>query len=173
LGRFYFGLCLAFVIGDPLSGALRELEGFAGLHGWQWMFLTEGLLASLVGIIAYWYLRDRPADASWLTPEQRSVLEAELAQEAGAGQGRRLPLARPKIVNIASMGGLVGVAGLSSCVANKWAVIGLTKSVLLDIRAYIAVIYSNYDGHRDRPIALVRLRAQLQLTEAESAAGSR
>ena len=36
------------------------------------------------------------------------------------------------IVNTASVGGLVGVPGLSSYVASKWALIGLTKSVALE-----------------------------------------
>ena len=83
LGQFYFGLCLAFVLGGPLSGALLDLEGLAGLHGWQWMFLVEGVLASAVGVIAFFYLSDRPADAKWLTAGQRAALEAELAREEG------------------------------------------------------------------------------------------
>lgn len=97
LGLFYFGLCLAFVIGGPVSGALLELEGVAGLHGWQWLFLVEGLLASLVGVIAFWYLTDRPADAAWLTAPQRRALKAELDREEGTkehgaahGPGRSL-----------------------------------------------------------------------------------
>ena len=81
LGMFYFGLCLAFVVGGPVSGALLELEGTAGLHGWQWLFLVEGLLASAVGGVALFYLTDRPADATWLTIPQRRALEAELERE--------------------------------------------------------------------------------------------
>lgn len=84
LGMFYFGLCLSFVLGGPVSGALLDLEGVAGLHGWQWLFLVEGLLASVVGVVAYWWLTDRPADAGWLTAPERRALEAELAREEDA-----------------------------------------------------------------------------------------
>jgi MFS family permease len=53
VGIFYFGPCLAFIFGSPLSGALLELDGLAGLHGWQWLFVTEGCLASVVGVVAF------------------------------------------------------------------------------------------------------------------------
>ncbi len=88
LGLFYLGLCLSFVIGGPVSGALLELEGVAGLHGWQWLFLVEGLLASGVGVAALWLLTDRPADAAWLTPAERQALEAELEREDGIKEHR-------------------------------------------------------------------------------------
>ncbi len=82
IGFFYFGAPLAFIFGGPLSGLLLEMHGFAGMHGWQWMFLIEGLLASAVGVWAFWYLDNRPEDARWLTPEQRMALgKAVLAEE--------------------------------------------------------------------------------------------
>src|SRR5687768_3206267 len=43
MGLFYFGAPLAFILGGPLSGLLLEMHGAAGLEGWQWMFLIEGL----------------------------------------------------------------------------------------------------------------------------------
>ena len=80
LGLFYCGAPLAFIFGSPLSGLLLEMEGF-GLRGWQWMFLIEGLLATVVGIWAFWYLDNRPEDAAWLTPVERSTLSAAIALE--------------------------------------------------------------------------------------------
>ncbi|MDR5762261.1 MFS transporter [Caballeronia sp. LZ035] len=82
LGVFYFGAPLAFIFGAPLSGLLLDLHGAAGLNGWQWLFLVEGLLASIVGVWAFWYLDDDPARARWLTPEQRATLVARLADDA-------------------------------------------------------------------------------------------
>ena len=46
MGIFYFGAPLSFVFGGPLSGPVLDADGMGGLHGWQWMFLIEGLLAS-------------------------------------------------------------------------------------------------------------------------------
>jgi MFS family permease len=82
LGLFYFGAPLAFIVGGPLSGLLLDLHGMAGLEGWQWMFLVEGLLASVVGVWAFFYLQDRPADARWLAPDDRAALETAMAAEA-------------------------------------------------------------------------------------------
>jgi sugar phosphate permease len=57
------------------------MKGDLGLHNWQWMFLIEGLAASAVGIIAFFYLVGKPRDAKWLTPTERDALERELSQE--------------------------------------------------------------------------------------------
>lgn len=81
LGLFYFGLPLALVLGGPLSGWLLEFHGVFGLRNWQWLFVIEGLLASLVGIAAYFYLVDRPNDARWLSDAQKQALESQLAEE--------------------------------------------------------------------------------------------
>ncbi len=81
LGLFYFGAPIAFIFGSPLSGLLLELNGRHGLVGWQWMFLVEGLLATLVGVAALVYLVDRPRDAKWLSPAQRDALVSALDAE--------------------------------------------------------------------------------------------
>lgn len=81
MGFFYFGAPLAFIFGAPLSGLLLEFDGFAGLHGWQWMFMIEGLMASVVGVWAYWYLDNKPADAKWLSAEERQTLQAAISAE--------------------------------------------------------------------------------------------
>jgi MFS family permease len=80
-GLFYFGAPLAFIFGGPLSGALLELDGLAGLLGWQWLFLVEGLLATAVGVWAFWYLENRPATSRKLAPAERDLLVATLDAE--------------------------------------------------------------------------------------------
>ncbi|KIP98690.1 MULTISPECIES: MFS transporter [Pseudomonas] len=81
LGMFYFGLPLALVLGGPLSGWLLEYHGVFGLTNWQWLFVVEGLLASIVGVAAYFYLVNRPGDARWLNDEEKAALETTLAEE--------------------------------------------------------------------------------------------
>ncbi|MDP3673227.1 MAG: MFS transporter [Telluria sp.] len=82
LGVYYFGLPVALVLGGPLSGFLLDSTGgMLGLRNWQWMFLIEGLAASVVGVIAFFYLTSRPRDAAWLTAEERTALENEIAAE--------------------------------------------------------------------------------------------
>jgi len=71
---------LAGVIGSPISGALLGLRG-AGLSGWQWMFLIEGLPAILFGAAVFWTLADHPHDATWLRDDERNWLLAKLESE--------------------------------------------------------------------------------------------
>jgi MFS transporter, ACS family, tartrate transporter len=72
---------VAMLIGAPVSEALLKLEGRAGLHGWQWLFLVEGFPAVVLGLVALWYLTDGPAKATWLPAEDREWLAAKMARE--------------------------------------------------------------------------------------------
>lgn len=81
IGLFYFGIPVALIIGGPLSGWLLEFDGYGGLKGWQWMFLVEGLLATLVGIWAFWFLDDSPATARWLSDSEKQSINEMLASE--------------------------------------------------------------------------------------------
>src|SRR6202051_2914211 len=43
VGWFMFAIPVSTVIGSPISGFILNLEGMAGFHGWQWMFLIEAV----------------------------------------------------------------------------------------------------------------------------------
>lgn len=74
MGLFYFGAPLAQIVGGPLSGALLEMNGHGGLAGWQWMFVVEGLIAVVAGLLVWRFLPDRPADALWLSASEREEI---------------------------------------------------------------------------------------------------
>ncbi|MDH6146353.1 MULTISPECIES: MFS transporter [Paraburkholderia] len=73
---FLSGSALASVLSGPISGGLMLIEG-AGLRGWQWMFIIEGMFSVvLAGFILLW-LDSKPRDAAWLTrAEQDALLDA-------------------------------------------------------------------------------------------------
>jgi ACS family tartrate transporter-like MFS transporter len=81
VGLFMAAVPVSGVIGSPLSGWLLGLEGTLGLHGWQWLFILEGLPSMLLGVVVWRYLTDRPSQAAWLTAGEREHLEASLARE--------------------------------------------------------------------------------------------
>jgi sugar phosphate permease len=80
-GLFVAAIPLSGIVGAPLSGLLLGLEGVAGLHGWQWMFLLEALPAILLAPVVLRYLTDTPRDATWLPEAERGWLVATLAAE--------------------------------------------------------------------------------------------
>ena len=70
---FMAAIPVAAAIGGPVSGALLSLDGVAGLAGWQWLFIVEGLPALLLGALALKLLPDRPRDAAWLTDAKKAL----------------------------------------------------------------------------------------------------
>jgi ACS family tartrate transporter-like MFS transporter len=85
---------VALIIGPYVSTALMALDGLGGLRGWQWLFIGEGLPAVVLGVMALWWLTDRPADADWLPPPERAALVAQMAaeHEGRAGSERHVAL---------------------------------------------------------------------------------
>jgi D-galactonate transporter len=81
VGLFMFAIPISTVIGAPISGLILDLEGIAGLHGWQWMFLLEGLPALLMAVAVWFYLTDRPGEARWLAADETTWLRARLDAE--------------------------------------------------------------------------------------------
>ncbi|WP_118179345.1 MFS transporter [Paraburkholderia phosphatilytica] len=97
-GLFLFGMPITGVLGGPLSGTVMSgMEGVGGMHGWQWLFLVEGLPTVLLGLLLYCMLPDKPARAPWLTDNGKalvqSVLDADHRGDANAGHHGRLAAA--------------------------------------------------------------------------------
>jgi predicted MFS family arabinose efflux permease len=80
---FMTGIPLAGVVGGPLSGyIMKSFDGISALAGWQWMFLLEGVPAILLGLIVILKMDDRISAATWLTEEERQLLEKNIAEDA-------------------------------------------------------------------------------------------
>ena len=86
---FMMAAPVSIIVGAPISDRLLTLDGRLGLHGWQWLFLLEGLPAIVLGIVALRALTDRPSDAHWLTDRQREwltqTMDAEQKRRAAVG----------------------------------------------------------------------------------------
>ena len=75
---------IAVIAGAPLSTRILQLHGAAGLRGWQWLFLLEGLPAVLLGVVVWWRLTDRPEDAGWLSQDERAWLARRMREDPAA-----------------------------------------------------------------------------------------
>jgi MFS transporter, ACS family, tartrate transporter len=92
VSSFMMAAVFSFVIGSPLSGWLLDHPQF-GLQGWQWLFVVEAIPSLVLGLVVLARLPDGPADARWLTPEERTWLLDCLARErAEQDQRHALPL---------------------------------------------------------------------------------
>jgi ACS family tartrate transporter-like MFS transporter len=78
---FMAAIPVSIGIGAPISTALLELNGVFGLAGWKWLFLAEAAPAVIMGIAVLFWMTDRPAEASWLEPEEKRWLTAVMDQE--------------------------------------------------------------------------------------------
>ena len=79
---FMTAATIAVMIAGPLSGAIMKwMSGLNGWHGWQWLFLVQGLPASILGIVAFLYLQDKPEDATWLDSTEKKVLRDHLEHD--------------------------------------------------------------------------------------------
>jgi ACS family tartrate transporter-like MFS transporter len=81
IAAFMTAVPVTGLVGGPLSGLLLTMDGVAGLAGWQWLFLGEGVPAIVLGVVVLFYLTEKPELAEWLTPGERASITAELAKE--------------------------------------------------------------------------------------------
>jgi ACS family tartrate transporter-like MFS transporter len=82
--RFYVALPLSSVLMGTVAGALLNLDGRLGLAGWQWLFLLEGLPAVVLSAVILVRLPNSPAEANWLTGEERAWIRERLSAEKAA-----------------------------------------------------------------------------------------
>jgi ACS family tartrate transporter-like MFS transporter len=118
---FMVAIPLSSFLGSPISAALLQLNGIAGFHGWQWMFVLEALPAVILGIVAFFFLADGPAEAGWLTEPQRQWLTGRLAEERSAPVARVRHLSLWQVITnkyvLAASLIYAGASGASQCLS--------------------------------------------------------
>jgi MFS family permease len=113
---FMVAIPISSVIGGPVSGLLLRMDGIAGLAGWQWLFLVEGLPVVLVGVSLLWLLADSPENTAWLSDEEKAIVRSRLESERRPKVVKRFSLALrdPRVLILGSIqfGFLVGSYGI-------------------------------------------------------------
>jgi ACS family tartrate transporter-like MFS transporter len=119
IGWFLTGLPLATAIGAPVSTAFLQMDGLWGLHGWQWMFVGEGIPTALVGCCVLFLLTERPSEARWLTPAEKAWLNEALRRETHAIERVRTHsilsvMINPRVLIITVIYAGIGMAGVGT-----------------------------------------------------------
>jgi ACS family tartrate transporter-like MFS transporter len=140
VSRIYVASSLASIVMGGISGGLLGLEGTAGLHGWQWLFLVQGLPAVLMGLVLLRFLPAAPVRAPWLTDKERAWIHRELGRDAaliGAPVRHNLlaAFANPKVL-------LLGVIGLLSNGAGNGLL--LSAPAVLGAGAKLDTLHTGY-----------------------------
>lgn len=77
---FLSGSAFASLISGPLSGMLLQINGL-GMHGWQWMYIIEGMASVFLCFFVWFWLDSKPHDAKWLSREEQDALVGEIDRE--------------------------------------------------------------------------------------------
>ena len=115
---FLTGIPMAGIIGGPLSGwILTRFDQVHHLPGWQWLFLLEAIPSLVFGVATLFYLDDKISSAKWLTPQEKKILEENVANDKLGTQvhGMFDAFFHPRvwILCFIYFGKLMGVYGLS------------------------------------------------------------
>jgi ACS family tartrate transporter-like MFS transporter len=69
------------MLGAPVSGLILDHVHWLAISSWRWLLILEGLPAVAFGVVTYFLLPSRPAEAVFLTADEKAWIAAELARE--------------------------------------------------------------------------------------------
>jgi len=181
IARFLALTAIMGLVSGPLGGQLLRLNGVAGLAGWQWLFLVEGLPSILLGFVVLKFLPDSPARATWLTQEEKDWLAASMDEKANGDHrvehlSYRLAFSDPRVVRMCLIFFLAAVGGnavgyfvpalIKSRSAGHWpnwyvANITIIPALVGAIAMLLAAGHSDRTGRRRRHVTLGYLVAAL------------
>ena len=83
IAYLFVSSALSGSVGGLIAYGISYLDGVAGLRGWRWIMILEGIPTCLVGIATWFVLADGPESAYYLSPEERQLLLTRMRQQVG------------------------------------------------------------------------------------------
>ena len=135
LATFMVATPFAQIISPKISNWLLEIghgdqPPVLGMVGWQWVYVFWAVPAVVLGFFVYFWLVDRPKQATWLTAEEGEALESELEHErAETRKGKRMTvlqaLKHPKVLLLAlvyfcTVTGSYGIEFFMPSILKSW-----------------------------------------------------
>ncbi|KAI1131533.1 MFS general substrate transporter [Nemania abortiva] len=86
---FFSSTSLAGAFGGLLASAIGKLDGVRDYSGWRWIFILEGAITAVLGILFFFIFPVFPEQAKWLTEEERTYVKARLKADQGNNAAER------------------------------------------------------------------------------------
>lgn len=58
-----------------------KMQNVAGLQGWRWLYIIQGLVTFVVAVISIFLLPNEPKTTRWLKPEERELAHDRIARD--------------------------------------------------------------------------------------------
>ena len=89
IALFIAALPVSSILGAPLSGLILDHVHWWSISSWRWLLVLQGIPAVACGVLTYFLLPSRPAEAEFLTADEINWITTELAREEEQKRGRR------------------------------------------------------------------------------------
>ncbi|KAF4121438.1 nicotinic acid transporter [Geosmithia morbida] len=83
LGYLFASSAVAGSVGGLLAYGIGHMDGVAGLRGWRWIIILEGIPTTILGVSILWWLADTPDVAFYLSPAERELMDRRMHREVG------------------------------------------------------------------------------------------
>lgn len=83
VGYLFVSAAIAGAFGGLLAYGIGHMEGVAGLGGWRWIMILEGIPSVLLGVFVLLFLPNDAESASFLSDDEKKVMAARLTRGYG------------------------------------------------------------------------------------------
>lgn len=90
----YTGNILATAFAGLIAaGVFHGLDDVAGISGWKWLFILQGVVTFVIAVVGYFCLPDFPLTTRWLTPEERQLAHDRVEADTVGNKGETSTMA--------------------------------------------------------------------------------
>jgi MFS family permease len=83
VGYLFVSAAIAGAVGGLLAFGIGHMDGVAGMHGWRWILIIEGMPTFFLGIATFFLLPNDVESAYFLTEDEKRLLLARHTREYG------------------------------------------------------------------------------------------
>lgn len=83
IGYLFVSAAIAGSLGGIFAYGIGHMDGIAGLRGWRWIMIIEGLPTVILGVAIWWWFADSVETAHYLTPRERELIDLRRRMQVG------------------------------------------------------------------------------------------